>query len=138
MLAQRLEEHKIHQEEVRSHWDSKLGYWRARRTKPYQTARKSCCGGKTKTDEAASHKSKIVDRELQKLARRTRGGYGRYNSSGETDDEVRGDKLGGQVSLDPLAAFCEDDHYDSSSSSDERSSNDQDGSQGEESLIVFA
>ena len=58
VLSRRLEEHKICQEEVCSRWNSKLGYQRARRTKPYQTARKTCCGGRgVESEEAVAFES---------------------------------------------------------------------------------
>ena len=56
------EEHKLRQEEVRRRWDPKLGYRKARRAKPYQTARKSCCGGKCSVVEES--KDELIERGL--------------------------------------------------------------------------
>jgi len=50
--------------------------------------------------------------ELQRLARRTRGGYGKYNSSGETDsgedqsDECEAEDRGSHQGDEPLAIFA--------------------------------
>jgi len=81
------EEHKVHQAEVCSHWVKGVSYCKARRSKPYPPqGQMSCCGSgrRVETDKTAARKSEAIDHELRKLARRTRGGYGRYNSSRET------------------------------------------------------
>ena len=138
------EEHKLRKEEVRRRFIKGIGYRKARRSKPYPPqGRMSCCGGGRKADDSLAIESEEVDRELRKLARHTRGGYGRYNSSRETDEEVRGSELGGQVAIEPLSQFCQDElgvfgRGGGSSSNDECSSEDRVGCSREEPLVVFA
>ena len=139
------EEHKLRKEEVRRRFVKGAGYCKARRSKPYpHQGRMSCCGGGRKAGDSPTIEGEEVDRfrdlapnrELQQNIRRARRSI--------EDRTVAGDVgLGGQIAIEPLSRFCQDEleafgRGGGSSSNDERSSEDRGHCSGEESLIVFA
>ena len=105
------EEHKLRKEEVRHRFVKGAGYCKARRSKPYPPqGRMSCCGGGRKADDSPAIEGEEVDRfrdlapnrELRQNIHRARGSVG--------DQTLVGDiGLGGQITIEPLSRFCQDE-----------------------------
>jgi len=139
------EEHKLRKEEVCRRFVKGIGYRKARRSKPYPPqGRMSCCGGGGKADDSPAIEGEKIDRfwdlapnrELRRNIRRARRSAGDRSVDGEIS-------LGGQIAIEPLSRFCQDEleafgRGGGSSSVDERSSEGRDSCSGEESLVVFA
>jgi len=139
------EEHKLRKEEVRRRFVKGAGYRKTRRSKLYSSqGRMSCCGGGRKAEDSPAIESEEVDhfwdlapnRELRRNIRRTRRSVGDRTLVGDVG-------LGGQIAIEPLSQFCQDEFEvfgrgGGSSSVDERSSEVRDSCRGEEPLVVFA
>ena len=139
------EEHKLRKEEVRCRFVKGAGYHKARRSKPYPLqGQMSCCGGGRKANDSPAVEGEEVDRfrdlapnqELRRNIRRARGSTGGRTFVGDIG-------LGGQIAIEPLSRFCQDEleafgRGGGSSPIDERSSEARDSCSREESLVVFA
>ena len=139
------EEHKLRKEEVRCHFVKGVGYRKARRSKPYpRQGRMSCCGGGKKADDSLAIENEEVDhfkdlapnQELRRNIRRAQRSIRDRTVAGEVG-------LGGQIAIEPLSRFCQDEleafgRGGGSSSDDECSPEDRGSCSGEESLSVFA